>query len=199
MKNKIFFGITAIVLMITSACGPEPEPTLSVVEIQGTAVSLAMTSIAITKASLPTNTPLPTPIPTLAESPTPFPTLAPVILPTSAAAIPSPTEVNPCNEPPPIDPKGTTVQIRFENRSKGKAILSLGMLEENDQGECGTYSFTIAANTKPAVTVLSGCYWAFAWIEGREPSNARSTYDICLTDTNQTRVLSITPETIGWD
>jgi len=199
MKRILFFCLTVIAILTVSACDPASEPTLSVVEIQGTAVSLAMTSIAITMAALPTNTPLPTPIPTLAVSPTPFPTLAPAIPPTSVAAVPTATEVNPCNLPPPTDPKGTTVQVRFVNKSKGKVTLAFGMLQENDEGECGTYGFTIAPNTSPVVTVLAGCYWAWAPISGTQNSIAKSTYDICLTDTGQTRGVTITPETIGFD
>ena len=200
MKKKLFYAVTVIVIMLSSACGSAAEPTPSIVEIQGTAVALAQTSIAITKAALPANTPIPTLVPTLAETVTPFPTLAPAIPPTSVvAAIPTNTQTNPCNEPPPTDPKGTTVQVKFVNKTKGLANLSFGMLEENEFDECGTYSFTIGAKTTPEVTVMAGCYWAYAWITGNTPSVARSTYSICLTDPNQVRGVTINPETIGFD
>jgi hypothetical protein len=199
MKKKLYF-IAVIVVFLASACGPAPEPTLTVLEIQDTAVALALTSVAMTKAALPTNTPLPTQIPTLAEPPTPFPTLQPLASPTSVvAAVPTATQVNPCNEPPPFEPKGTTVQVRFVNKSKGKVNLAFGMLEENDEGECGTYNFTIGPRMSPEFTVLAGCYWAWAPITGTENSIAKSPYDICLTDTSQTRGVTITKETIGFD
>ncbi len=184
--------------MTTNACGPAPEPTLNVEEIQGTAVALALTSVAITQAALPTNTSIPTQVPTLAEPPTPFPTL-PQAFPTSNVAIPTNTQVNPCNEPPPSEPVGTTVQVRLVNKSKGRVSLALGMLQENDEGECGTYNFFIGPKTSPEKTVLAGCYWAWASIEGTEVTKASSPYDICLTDTSQTRGVTITAETIGFD
>jgi hypothetical protein len=200
MQRKHVFIISIMVFMLLAACGPTPEPTPSILEIQDTAVAMALTSVAMTKAVLPTNTPIPTQIPTLAETPTPFPTMPPLVSPTSpVAAVPTNTQTNPCNEPPPIDPKGTTVQVRFINKSKGKVNLAFGMLQENEEGECGTYNFIIGPRTSPEFTVLAGCYWAWAPITGTENSIAKSPYDICLTDTNQTRGVTITKETIGFD
>lgn len=197
MQSKLLFISSIMTIILLAACGPASEPTPSIVEIQDTAVALALTSIAITKAALPTETPFPTQTPTLAVTPTPFPTLVP---PTSAAAaVPTSTEVNPCNEPPPSEPKGTTVRVRFVNKSKGKASLSLGMIQENEQGECGTYNFTIGSKMSSEVTVLAGCYWGWAWITGTEPSIAKSPENICLTDTNQVRGVTITAEVIGFD
>jgi hypothetical protein len=94
---------------------------------------------------------------------------------------------------------GTTVRVRFVNKTKGLANLAFGMLRENDEGECGTYNFSIGANTSPEVTVLAGCYWGFAWISGNEPSTAKTFANICLTDPDQVRGVTITKETIGFD
>ena len=200
MQSKLFFIGLIIAIFLFAACGPAPEPTPSIIDIQDTAVALALTSVAITKAAMPTETPVPTQISTLAVTPTSFPTLVPLVPPTSAVAVvPTSTQTNPCNEPPPFDPKGTTVRVRFVNKSKGKVSLAFGMLQENDEGECGTYNFTIAPRTSPEVTVLAGCYWAWAPISGTQNSIAKSTYDICLTDTSQTRGVTITSETIGFD
>ena len=54
--NKIFV-LLILGTLVLSACGPEPEPTMSVEEIQGTAVAGAFTMIAETQAALPTVTP----------------------------------------------------------------------------------------------------------------------------------------------
>jgi len=202
MSKKFFHAVSVfLAIMILAACGPASEPTPSLVEIQDTAVALAQTSIAITMAAMPTATPLATQAPTLAVTPTPFPTLLqslpttslPVVVPTNTQA------VNPCNEPPPADPVGTTVNVRFVNKSKGLVNLAFGMVDENDEGECGTYSFTIGVNISSEVTVLAGCYWGYAWITGSEPSVAKSTSNICLTDPNKVRGVTITKETIGFD
>ncbi len=197
MQSKFLFIGSIMTIILLAACGPAPEATPSIVEIQDTAVAMALTSLAVTKAALPTETPFPTQTPTLAVTSTPFPTLVP---PTSAAAaVPTIAEVNPCNEPPPTEPKGTMVRVKFVNKSKGKASLSFGMLQENDKGECGTYNFTIGSKMSPEVTVLAGCYWGWAWITGTEPSIAKSITSICLTDPNQVRGVTITAEVIGFD
>ena len=115
----------------------------------------------------------------LAETPTLVPTEQPLASPTSpVAAVPTATQTDPCNEPPPVEPKGTTVQVRFVNKSKGRVNLSFGMIQENDEGECGTYSFTIGPQMSPETTILAGCYWGYAWITGTEPSIAKSPFDI---------------------
>ncbi|MFL7869974.1 MAG: hypothetical protein AB8I58_14185 [Anaerolineales bacterium] len=200
MHKKLFYTIATIVMIVASACKPAAEPTPDILAIQDTAVALAFTTVALTQAALPTITPVPTQPPTPAETPTPFPTLPALSTPTSQALVaPTSTETDICNLPPPSDPQGTTVQIRFVNESKGQVNLSFGMLEENDEGECGTYSFSIAPQASPVVEVLSGCYWAYAWITGNTPSIARSTQAICVTDTSQIRGITITPETVGFD
>ena len=199
MKKRLFYVVAAIVMIVASACGPASEPTPDILAIQDTAVALAFTTVALTEAALPTMTPIPTQPPTPAETPTPFPTLPPLSTPTSLVGTPTSTAADLCNQPPPFEPKGTTVQVRFVNESKGQVNLSFGMLEENDEGECGTYSFSIAPQASPVVEVLSGCYWAYAWITGNTPSIAKSTQAICVTDPNQVRGITITPETIGFD
>jgi len=200
MKKRVQAFLSLVMVIVLSSCGAASEPTPSLVEIQGTAIALAETSVAFTKAAVPTATPVPTLAPTLEAPPTPLPALQPVASPTiMAVAVPTNTQTNPCNEPPPSDPVGTTVRVRFVNKAKGLATLSFGMLQANDEGECGTYNFTIGANTSPEVTVLAGCYWGFAWISGTDTSTAKSFADICLTDPNQVRGITITKETIGFD
>lgn len=199
MKSKFLWVASLLMIaLLAGACGPAPEPTLSVSDIQNTAVALSWTSIAMTQAALPTATPVPptsTPLPT----PTPFPTLA-AQLPTLAFGNPvvnaSPT-ASPCDGPPPFKPVGTQAQVKLVNKSGGAVNLSLGMLEPNSSGECGTYSFSLGIYDAPVEKVLEGCYWAYAWITGNKPSTAQSTYNLCF-DTSQTRALWIGTETIGF-
>jgi len=79
---KKIFIIMLVSIFLLSACGPEPEPTMSAEEVQGTAVAAAWTMVAETQAAIPTATPIP---PTETPPPTPIPTntLAQLILPTS--------------------------------------------------------------------------------------------------------------------
>lgn len=69
----------------------------------------------------------------------------------------------------------------------------------NDKGECYTYSYSLGMGDSASSQVVAGCYWGFAWITAKEPSNAR-TGDIllCLTDPNLTYHVIITKETISF-
>jgi len=197
MKKKTLIIFSFLITMLAlAACGPAPEPTLNAGDLANTAVAEAWIAVTLTQAALPTNTatpipPTPTPLPTV----TPFPTLPPLL-----ATIPSATAAtNPCNMPPPIDAQGAKVKVKFVNKSKGTATVAFGMETENPDGECGTYSFTFAENQAAVVDVLAGCYWAYAWIAGNEPSTAKSIEMLCFTDPNQIRGLTIGTEVIGFD
>lgn len=102
--KKLLFTILASILLI-SACGPEPVPTISAEEVQGTAVAAAWTMVAETQAAIPTATPVP---PTETPLPTPLPTntIAPLEIPTQSldgltqpvAAQPTATTASSANE-----------------------------------------------------------------------------------------------------
>lgn len=195
--KKILSISSLIIILVLTACGSAtPVPQISVLDAQNTAIALAWTNVALTQAALPTSTPIPptnTPEPTFTPFPTvPAPTFAPP--PTSAA----PTQGVDCNQPIPLPVKGTTTQVKFVNRSKGTAVLSFGMNEKNEYNECGIFSFTIPAGTAPVVQVLTGCYWAFAYINGAKTSTAKSPTSICI-DASKTWGITITEEVIGFD
>jgi len=187
---------TILLLVSMVACGPAPTPTLSVEDVAGTAMADAWLAITQTQAAMPTNTAtLVPPTPTVLPTFTPFPTLPPA--PPTAAA--TSAEENPCNLPPPIETQGTKVKIKFVNKSGGSAALAFGMQAENSNGECGTYSFSFGDGQTSVVEVLAGCYWAYAWISGKEPSTAQNIENLCFTDPAQTRGLTIGAEVIGFD
>ena len=128
MKKKYLIILSILLITIISACGPTPAPTLSVEDVQGTAVANAWVAITLTQAAIPTatETPIP-PTPTIAFTPlpvfTPYPTLVP------AATLPDTSAKDPCDEPPPIDPQGDKVKIKFVNKSSGNVTLSFGMTQ----------------------------------------------------------------------
>ena len=192
MTKKFLYLIS--ILMLLAACGPAPEPALSAEDVQNTALPLAMTSVAITQAAIPTATLIP-PTPTLTFTPlpssTPFPTLAPVTSTSQAS--------DPCNEPVPPLAQGEKVSVRFVNKSGGNVNLAFGMNQENSLGECGTYTVTLGIGDISVVEVMAGCYWGYAWIDGNKPSIAKSVSAICLTDPGQVRGVSIGAEVIGFD
>lgn len=194
MKRKALTFTTILIVVALSACGTASTPTVSPADMASTAIAAAWTEVALTQAALPTATASPIP-PTPTLTFTPFPTPIPqplVIAPTATSS------VNPCNQPIPNPSKGTKTKVKFVNESKGTVQLAFGMIQKNDMGECGTYNFTFGESESPTVDVLTGCYWAFAWITGKKPSTARSTNNICV-DASAIRGITITAEWIGID
>lgn len=198
MKKKYLIILSTLLITIISACGPAPTPTLSAADVQGTAVANAWIAITQTQAAMPTatQTPIP-PLPTITFTSlptfTPYPTLAPVV-----ATLPDTSTTDPCNEPPPEKSQGDKVKIKFVNKSNGNVTLSFGMTQENSFKECGTYSFYISKFDEPVVEVLSGCYWGYGWVDGKEPSTAQTPDVLCVTDKSKTTAIWITSELIAF-
>jgi hypothetical protein len=195
MKKKILSLVSLLIILSLVSCGTASTPTVSPADMANTAIAAAWTEVVMTQAALPTATasPIP-PTPTLTFTPFPTPKPQPLV------ALPSATSsVDPCNEPIPNPAKGTKTKIRFVNESKGNVQLAFGMTQKNDMGECGTYNFTFGESESPTVEVLTGCYWAYAWITGKKPSTARSTNYICLEYSTTIRGITITAEWIGID
>ena len=203
MNKKQLTILSTLILFILSACGGAAEPTITAADVEGTAVANAWIALTQTQAALPTQTPSPIP----SETPTIQPTMtaAALVLPTLApptlAVVTTPTNPadDPCNQPPPAEPKGLTVKVKFVNKSGGQAALSFGMNFPNKIGECGTYGYTLGPFDEPTVTVLAGCYWGYAWITGDKPSVAKTGDAIlCVDDPNEVRAIWITSENIGF-
>ncbi|MCJ7435453.1 MAG: hypothetical protein MUO77_18380 [Anaerolineales bacterium] len=181
MKNKLKYLATIImVIIILSACGPTPAPSMSAADIQGTAVAAAWTIVAMTQAAIPTATPIP---PTETPSPTALPTFTPLPLPTSAfptlPVIGAPTSIpaggataDPCNQYLAPNAPGHYVKVRFNNHTTGPVILSLALKEKTVFGECGYRGFNFGSGESPVLSILEGCYWAQAYITGKKPSTA---------------------------
>lgn len=198
MKQKLFRTLSILIILLISACGGSEAPTLSVEDQANTAVAEAWILITQTQAALPTSTPIPptnTPEPTF----TFVPTIA--ILPTlpiaTVASAPTQSE---CDQPPPLEPKGSQVNVDFTNTSKGQVNLALGMNTPNDKKECVTYSFSLGSGGGIVTArILAGCYWGYAWITGSDPSVARTGgLLLCMTDTSGTYHILITKETINF-
>lgn len=165
---KKFLIIFILSTFVLSACGPEPEPTMSVEDIQGTAVSAAFTMIAETQAAMPTATPIP---PTETPPPTPIPTntVPPLELPTQSVAAAEPTVTAPadlCSDLRhviPGDAAGPKTTIKIENEHKSAATISL-YLNKTVFGECGYRSYTLTRNGSTTDSSLpQGCYNIWAW------------------------------------
>jgi hypothetical protein len=196
MKRKLFILTSILIVIFVSACGPAPEPTLSAEALANTAVAKAWTMLTLTQAAIPTATATFPPTETFTPLPTftsvPLATLPPVVVATATSQ---------CNQVPPVIPKGTLVKVRFGNRSKGTVNLSFGMISPNSQGECVTYSYTLGAFDEPTVTVLAGCYWAYAWItmtNSNKTSTAENTAALCLTDPAKEPSIWILEEVISF-
>jgi len=176
---KRFSTLTAIIaaMMIISACGAEPVPTTSPVDVQNTAVAAAFTIVAETQAAVPTATPLP---PTEAPTQTALPTITPLVPPTlevspTTAPANNSGSANPCDTRVlGVDMAGKTTKIRIVNTTKGAIGVSI-YLNETELGACGYRSYNLAKNSDVVITdVVYGCYniWAWAADSAKEKFNS---------------------------
>jgi hypothetical protein len=198
MRRKVLSGISILIIVMLTACGAAPKPTLSVTDIQNTAFPIVMTQYAMTKAALPTATPIP---PTSTETPTfaPLPTSAlgtPIVVapPSDPNATPTPN----CYTPPTPKLKGATLQLNLVNRAGGLVNLSMGMYKPNDQGECFTFAFSVRDKQTLLIKILSGCYWIGGYQLGSKPSTPRNDY-ICLSTADEGRGLTIGKDSVGFN
>ena len=185
-----------LAMLALAACGPAPQPTLSPEDVQNTMLPLALTSVGMTMAAMATPTPIP-PTVTLTFTPAPTASLQPTL--SLISPTPLPPTTGPCGGPVPPAPQGEMASVRFVNKSDGSVNLAFGMTQANSLGECGTYSFSFAPDDVETVQVLAGCYWAYGWVDGAKPSTTQSIVDLCLTDTSQTRGITIGTEVVGFD
>lgn len=204
MKKKILAVASALIFVLT-ACGAPSTPQLGVLDMQNTALAASWTQIAMTQAAMPSPTPIPptfTPEPTSTIAALTFPTADPLLQPVAPAfpAVPQGSPTPDCTLPLiPGSEKGTRTQVKFVNESKGSVNLSFGMYTANELGECGTYTFSFGSFESPVVSVLTGCYWAYAWVTGNKPSTAKSTNAICISAPNPVIGITVTSEWIGID
>jgi hypothetical protein len=170
MKKLIALMLTSLFLL--SACGPEPEPTLSMEDVQGTAISAALTMVAETQAAIPTNTPIP-PTATATLTPLPTNTVPPLELPTqSLLAQPTATtasDSDACNRLLNIDLAGPTSPILIVNTTKAPVNVSLSLPYRNVFGECGYRGYSIKKNGSIRIDFPRGDIYGYAWI--LEPIN----------------------------
>ncbi len=155
--------------MVLGACAPEQAPTLSAVDVAGTAQAAAFTMIAQTQEAIPTNTPLPptetptqTPLPTETASPTP--TIDP-LLPTATFTLdpnaPTPAQSN-CNQPL-LSWQVPTLKILIENETQPKGKVTLALSVKTALNDCGYLPVYGTSVLGP-----EGYYSAFAWVDGKK-------------------------------
>ena len=199
MKRKILSMLPLILILVLSACGGGATPAVNLADMQNTAIANAWLAMTQTQAALPTATATFTPAPTETPAATfvMVPTLPSISQPTLMVPAGNPT-TDPCNEPPPLKPTGTLVQVKFVNKSEGGLSLSFGMVSPNAQGECGTYAFSMGKFDAPVVTVLAGCYWAYAYIDKPATSSTPPGKSLCVYDATKAVAIWITAEVIGF-
>ena len=161
--STILWILTMVTVLLT-ACGAEDvPPTLSVADVQSTAVSAALTIVAQTQQAIPTNTPLP---PTETPTSTPPPTNTPFELPTLAV-----TATNTlasaggdfCATRVLGAPKGKETKILIDNKTKYPVQVSL-YLNRTELDECGYRPYSIGKNGSVLISdLVYGCYNLWAW------------------------------------
>jgi hypothetical protein len=171
MKQFRILTILVTLMLLVSACGAEPAPTVNPADVQSTAVAAALTIIAQTQAAIPTETPLPpTPEPTFTSLPTSTPLELPTLeqLPTIAPTTASGGD--PCETRVLGAPKGKATRIRIDNATKVAITVSLYLNPTSDgrnvnpNGECGYRSYNIGKNGNVVIDdLIQGCYNLWAW------------------------------------
>lgn len=183
MKRSMFVLFSLLAIAALSACASlQATPTLSVAELQATAMANAQTQIALTAASIPTATPLPpTPMPT----PIPVQPTAiieqPVVAPPTQPAILAPAEVAPAasvddsaavedNEcgGPLSEIKGPQADVTFANTTDGD--LSLYLYSYKTEFGCGVGNISLEPLESATVIVPKGCYDFYGWVTGPKDS-----------------------------
>jgi hypothetical protein len=199
MLKKLLPILLALTVLVT-ACAPQAAPTMAPADVEGTAVAAAWTMVAMTQLAIPTSTPVP---PTETPSPTPLPTFTPeqLIIPTlEQLVLPTATTVadpNNCNKALNVGEAGPTKNVRIENENKSRANLSLNLYTPNAFGQCGAVSYSVAAGAKVKITIPSGYWYAYAWVEN-PPSTAEVSFYIGPSKTQDLLRLVIKQDVIAF-
>lgn len=171
MKHGIKLLSILLAAVMLAACGPEATPTMSVADVQSTAVSAAFTIVAQTQAAIPTATPLP---PTETPTQTPPPTNTPAPLPTLAVTLtntPASSGGDPCANRVLGKPLGKETRILIDNTTKYPVQISLYLNETDSHNECGYRGYNLAKNGSVLITdLVYGCYNIWAW--STDPKNS---------------------------
>lgn len=183
MKKTFALVIASVFLL--SACGPEPEPTMSPADVQGTAIAAAWTMVAETQAAIPTATLVP---PTNTSEPTPIPTntLPVLTTPTQFGVLPSPTSSSKdeCDKVMAANPDGPHTTLLIVNETKAQTTITLGLLK-TPFGECGYRAYSLPKGGSSKVTVPQGCYWAYAWVNDPKKPTTVSGGGYCMNNTDK--------------
>jgi len=169
-----YFTILTTVLVFTlilSACGAQPAPTASPVDLQGTIAAAALTVIAETQAAIPTATPIP---PTATFTNTPLPTSSFLPLPPDGTLTPAAggnsSAADPCiNSTLPPSLQGKPVKVRIGNSTKATVSVSVYLNQNGPQGVCGYRGYTLAPGQSITMNdLVVGCYTIWAWNPDQE-------------------------------
>ena len=195
-----WFSIPTLVLMImliTSACGPQAapvEPTINPVDLQSTIAAAAFTVIAQTQAAIPTATP-PPPTATFTNTPAPTDTVPP-LPPSEETFTPAPNGNSgggdPCvDKVLPASLQGEPIRIRIDNSTRAALSVSVYLQQTTPQSECGYRSYTLAPGEYVLINdLVEGCYTLWAWNPDPDAYFIVTNGTSCL-DTSDTWVFDI--------
>ena len=186
MKRNVLL-ISAVLILLASACAPQAEPTMNPADVQQTAQAAAFTLVAETQLAMPTATTQPTatltslptntppPLPTLDTQGTPVtPTTAagtgaglPTALPTfTSQPVQSSSNTTDnqdiCNQPL-TSWQGPTANFTIANQTRPQGTIVLSMFVRTEFNQCGYLIITGDSFTGPI-----GDYSAGAFITGKQ-------------------------------
>lgn len=107
-----------------------------------------------------------------------------------------PTGSDPCLAPAPSNPQGSISEVKFVNAFTAPLNLSFAMIAPNSGGECGAYSYALSAQDTQTTRVLTGCYFAYAWVsDGTNTSIVSGNF--CLFESPGVSQIMIGPDNIS--
>jgi hypothetical protein len=191
MKRNVLV-MSAVLVLIASACAPQAAPTVNPADVAGTAQAAAFTMVAQTQQAAPTNTPVPTetasPIPSPTNTVPPLPTQStqttqealvpgaglPTTLPTFTPQSPSGSGNNqdPCNQAL-TTWQGPTANFTIVNKTKPQGKITMGIYVVTEMGQCGNLVIAGDSFSGPA-----GQYSASAFIDGKQHFKAFGSFRI---------------------
>ena len=207
MKSKSLLTIITLAVLLLSACGAKAIPTIDPSEVQASAIAAANTMVAMTQASLPTETPVP-PTDTPTDTPQPTPTIPP--LPTTnpvsnSPVLPAPTAVTSsgsggaCSGPIKASKGEILANITINNKTNVLLGASL-YLKQNIWGDCGFWSSPAGIPPHSSSTISlpasNSCYYVTAWTLSGKP-NFMNGNSFCVGIRATTYTLNVTTSSIS--
>jgi hypothetical protein len=173
MKYLMF--VTGLLALLLGACSPPTAVQYDPNQVQASVEAAVGTTVAMTRAALATDTPVPLPTDTPVPSPTSilFPTQDPLTgIPTSVnLTATSQSGAGSCLHPLDTGQAGPGHATLIKNETSGPVSISLNLYTPNAFGQCGSISYgNLSKNASVTADLPAGYWYAYAWARSKDNS-----------------------------